>query len=685
MKSTDKRYLLPRNSLLWLLGSQTLAMAPLMWHLPLWLPAVWICVMVWRLQEFRGRWQRPRQLTKVALVAVCCAGLFLSFGRFLGLEPMVAMLVSAVLLKQLEVVRHRDALLLLLMTFFLIGVQFLFSTALEASLYAILCLWMATSALLAIHQPQGHRLPGRSLRLAGRLLLHSLPLMVLLFLVVPRLGSLWSMPLPNSGARTGVSDSMSPGDFTRLSRSGGVAFRVTFDGPVPAREQLYWRGLVFSRFDGRRWQQAHLWQYRDGDVISWPRRPLPPWHRLMKPQGDRISYSVIIEPSQQPWMYSLGLPVWYSADGGFEIGMARDFRLISSDPLYQRLQYRVSSDLKYQLESEDLPHWRRRMELQLPEGFNPRSIEKAQRWRAEEGSDRAYIQRVLTLYNREFTYTLEPPALGRDTVDDFLERTRRGFCEHFASSFVVMMRAAGIPARVVVGYQGGEYNALENYLVVHQYDAHAWSEVWLPGEGWVRVDPTAAVAPQRIEQSLGEMRAGDVEGTWSLGRYRANVIIANLRLQWDAINYRWHRTVIAFDSNSQNRFFQKLMGDVSPLKMVLFVLFAGFAVLGISSLHLWWRTRPPKRSQAHRLYARFERQLARYGWKRQPGETPGQFARRVAEKNPTLQSDILRLNQSFETLEYAPDTSSVLPLQHALAQFKQSLKGQQVNRPDSRQ
>ncbi|GAB3105719.1 DUF3488 domain-containing transglutaminase family protein [Aestuariicella hydrocarbonica] len=640
-----ERFLLPRNSLLWLIMAQGLAIAPLLLELPVWLTAVWAMVLWWRLQEFRGHWPMPGGWVKALLVIVCVAGLLLSFGGLLGLEPMVALLVSALLLKQLEMQRRKDALVLVYLTFFLIGVQFLFSQDLLASVYGVVCVWCAISALLSMNQPTGHQRPWRSFRLAGRLVLHTVPLMILLFLIMPRIGSLWSVPNPSKSAKTGVSDSMSPGDFSSLSRSGGVAFRVSFEGEVPPQDQLYWRGLVFSDFDGRSWRQAQPFDYQAkpydrkaksydrrevagyGSMVDWQDSYQQPWRDLVEGRGQPVNYSIIMEASHQPWLYSLMLPETFEDSRQF--GFARDFRLVRSEPVHQRLQYQVSSRLDYTLEADPLPPWRLRRELQLPKGFNPRTRETAEQWHRESGSDLAYIDRVLGHYRDYFFYTLEPPALGQNTVDEFLWQTQQGFCEHFASSFVVLMRAAGIPARVVAGYQGGEYNPLDNYVVVHQYDAHAWSEVWLPGRGWVRIDPTAAVAPERVQQSLGNLQAGLVEGVMTLGRYRQIPVIARLRMQWDAANYRWHKAVIGFDRSAQGDLLDNLLGGVSPLKMVLVVIVGGGVLVALMTLHLWWLTRPERKSPALRYYTQFEQLLGRRGWVRKDGETAGDFCSRI--------------------------------------------------------
>lgn len=693
------RYLLPRNSLLWLITAQGLAIAPLLLELPFWLMGVWVLVLIWRLQEFRGRWPMPGRMAKAALVSLCVAGLFASFGRLLGLEPMVALLICALLLKQLEMQRRKDALLLVYLTFFLIGVQFLFAQTLLAALYGAVCLWCTLSALLSMHQPTGHSQPRRSLRLAGRLCLHTIPLMILLFLVMPRVGSLWSVPNATQSAKTGVSDSMSPGDFSRLSKAGGVAFRVSFDGERPAQDQLYWRGLVLSDFDGRSWTQAVRGDHRRGAFVDWQGDTPSSWRQASRPvpasevAGQApVTYNIIMEASHQRWLYSLMMPVAFEQDSLY--GITRNFSLVRREPVHQRLQYQVSSQLRYGLETDSLPDDRRARELQLPQGFNPQTVARAQEWRAQVDSDQAYIDRVLAFFREDFFYTLEPPLLGRDSTDEFLWQTRRGFCEHFASSFVVMMRAAGVPSRVVAGYQGGEYNPVNDYLVVHQYDAHAWAEVWLEGRGWVRVDPTAAVAPERVQRSLGDMQSSLVEGAMSLGRYRQFPLIAQLRMEWDAVNYRWYKAVISFDRDAQSDLLNRWLNGASPLKLVLVMLAGGGLVLALMSLHLWWPGRAKPRAPALRYGAHFERLMRRQGWCRHPGEPMGAFAVRVqaslAQHSAGLNSQqcsrlihaIAHFAKLFEREQYAGKPVSVSQWQQGLNLVRSALNGLPRNHSD---
>ena len=673
MSRTDvaaTRYLPPRNSQLWLLLSLSLCMVPLALELPLWLIAVWGLVVFWRWQIFRGRWSVPNTPIKTLLVFSSGLGLWLSYGRFQGLEPMASLLVLALLLKWLEQQRLRDTLVVVYLGFVMVALQFLFGQTLLISLYAAVCVWLLLAALLALYQPQGHLKPARTARLAGRLLLHALPLMLLMFLVMPRLGSLWAVPSPSHSARSGMSDSMAPGDFSRLSKSGGVAFRVDFDGPKPPQEQLYWRGLVFSDFDGRRWRQAptsrDLNRYSGEASVVWGRARLNKagrslaWQSASEALAESVDYRITLEPTQQRWVYSLPVVTDFrseSAAAGLRLGLSREQYLLAQEPVRVRSQYSVSSVLSYRWSPEALTAFERRRVLGLPSDFNPQTQARAELWRQQADSDSAYVERVLAHYRASFVYTLEPPRLGRDSVDEFLWRDldeggQQGFCEHFASSFVVMMRAAQIPARVVVGYMGGEYNEQGDYLVVHQYDAHAWAEVWLPGEGWTRVDPTAAVAPERVRQSLGELQLDGVDKLLSLGRYRNFAWVSQLRMQWDGLNYAWHKAVMGFDSERQGKLLTDLLGGVSPLKMVLLVLGSGASFLALISLHLWWRNCPPRPAPLLHVFVRFERLLARKGLERLPGETPGIFARRAQQHWPQSAPAIGRFIKTYQRAQY---------------------------------
>src|SRR5690606_11173818 len=425
-----------------------------------------------------------------------------------------------------------------------------------------------SSALVAVNQSANQQ-GQRSFRLAAAILLQAVPLMLLLFMVTPRLGPLWAVPLNSSTAKTGLSDSMSPGDISELMQSDAPAFRVTFTGANPQPHQLYWRGLVFSHFDGRRWAQNHMQSILSN--IAWDKERRERQLNRVQFLGQRYQYEIIMEPSYQPWLLALNAPREWD-DG---IGIGPDNWLQHRRPVSQRLQYRVESYLDYRLQSEGLTDMQWRFERGLPPDSNPVTRATAQAWMAEEGSAERVIRRLLNYFNQDFTYTLKPPTLGQHSVDDFLWQSRQGFCQHFASSFAVFMRAAVVPARVVVGYQGGSYNPRDNYWLVRQRDAHAWAEVWLEGRGWVRVDPTAAVAPERIYDTLAE-RAPGAEGV--LGGLRGLTPVLDLG---DWVRRGWNDFVLGFDAARQRRLLQPLgLGELPPARLAaLFALAAALALL----------------------------------------------------------------------------------------------------------
>lgn len=656
---------IPRNSLVWLLVAQAMLIVPHLQRLPIWILFAWLITVVWRVQVFRGEWDFPNRWIKVLLVVLCITGLLSEYGRFFGLEPMVGLLVSAFLLKLLEMRQKRDALIVVLLGYFVAATQFLFSQTLLTTLYMTLTVITLTTALLGIHQSAGHRHPWRSFTLAGTLVGQSVPLMLVLFLVMPRIGSLWAVPQPENSARTGVSDSMSPGDFSQLVQDKATAFRVTFEGEVPPTPLLYWRGLVLSRYDGRRWTQTTFDGFRS-DAVNWNGQPPPDWRAAARSAGEALRYDVILEATQQHWLYAL--PLARSADRS--IGFTRDYRLVNRQPLRQRYQYRVESHLDYQLAAERLDPRIRRQELSLPEGLNPLSLQRARQWRAEAGSDRVYIQKVLDYFGSDFTYTLQPPLLGQNPVDDFLWQSKRGFCEHFASAFVVMMRAAGIPARVVVGYQGGHLNPLKNFLVVRQADAHAWSEVWLAGQGWTRVDPTAAVAPQRIEAGLDNaLDAAEMDlldDPFSLESYSRVPLLNLMRLRLEVLEYDWHRWIMNYDQERQRGLLRELLGEVTPWRIAALLLASGALVLLLVAAGFMLRGGRTQRDPGEKLYGRFLRILKSRGIHRRHGEGPRSLARRAVSEQPELKTWVGQITLCYERYRYGEQEESLHILRRLL-------------------
>ncbi len=635
---------IPRNALVWILISLFALVAPHAGRLPPWVLVIFLVAAVWRVLVYRGKWSFPRWPVKLGMVLATFAGVTLSFRSLIGLEPTVALLLVAFALKLLELASRKDAYVILFLGYFVILTQFLFSQDLLVVLVCFINVIIVTTALVALHRPEDDQFSLRPARKAGVMVMQSIPLMLVLFFLFPRIGPLWTIPMKTQSARTGMSDFMKPGDVSQLSLSGEVAFRVQFEGDIPPRSQLYWRGLVMSKLQGGAWRTLDYYE-----TPSSERRPVEPeW------SGDALRYTVIMEPTQQRWLY--GLRHAQSTQSG--IMQTADYRLFRLTPVEDDFLYQVRSWPDALLEPE-LSAWRRRTELKLPSADNPRTRALAQEWVASTSDERDIVAAALAHFNREpYVYTLQPPLLpDQDSIDAFLFDTRRGFCEHYAAAFVILMRAAGIPARVVAGYQGGEVNPINRTVIVHQFDAHAWAEVWLEGEGWVRVDPTSSVSPERIE--LGLEQAVAEEGTFlatsplSLRRYSNINLLNQLRLRYDALTYQWQTWVVGFDRDAQFELLSGLLGDLSARKFAFILLGSWLLVLVPVSLGLFYGRRVRKVSELDSVYLAFCARLASMGVIRGAGETPRAFSERAAQKLPSAAAAIREVTADYVAMAYA--------------------------------
>ncbi|MFC5699360.1 DUF3488 and DUF4129 domain-containing transglutaminase family protein [Pseudomonas sp. GCM10022186] len=627
-----------RIGLTWLLVAQVLVILPHLLHLPLWIIAMWLGCAAWRIQIFRMRAQYPRAPVKAALILAVALGVFVSRGTLVGLEAAVVLLVAVFILKLVELRSQRDALVLILLGFFTQVTAYLFNDGMLAALYSLLPLCALLAALVGLQQSPFAERPLVPLKAAGNLLLQAVPLMLLLFLFFPRLGPLWSLPLPNDQGITGLSDSMSPADIAELSRSDELAFRASFEGPVPPVSQLYWRALTLERFDGRRWSQS----------MGYERELVADWRKA----GEPLRYSIVMQPSGKPWLF--GLDVAQTQEEG--VRTMADFRLEGRRPVNRSLLYQVTSWPQAVREPDGNPLALRRA-LQLPPRGDARTRAWAQELKQRHKDPLQLVDAVLAHFHREpYVYTLKPPRLGEDSIDAFLFDSRRGFCAHYAGAMTFVLRAAGIPARVVAGYQGGELNPAGNYVLVHQFDAHAWVEYWLPGRGWTSVDPTFQVAPSRIERGLEEALAGErsfLEGApLSPLRYRQLTLLNDLRLAWDNLNYGWQRWVLGYQGEVQVELLRRWFGNLDSRLLGLGLVGAGGLLMAVLALFLfapWRRERDPQLRQ----FQAFERLLARHGLERGKGEGPRAFAERASRELPGQAAQIHAFLAAFEASRYA--------------------------------
>lgn len=649
---------IPRISLTWLLVAQVLVIIPHLTHLPLWIIGLWLGSAAWRIQIFRMRARYPNAWAKGALLLAAALGVFLSRGSLIGLDAGVVLLVAAFVLKLLEMRTRRDALVLIFLGFFVVVTAYLFDDSMLMAFYSLLPVTALLAALIGLQQSSLATQPWPTARLAGGLLLQALPVMLLLFIFFPRMGPLWSLPVVNDKATTGLSDSMAPADIADLSRSAALAFRASFSGATPPRNELYWRALTLDRFDGRRWSQSNYAEF--GPSAQWQKR------------GEALSYSIVMQPSAQRWLFALDV-----AQTTLEqTQLMSDFRLQRRQPIERSLIYQATSWPQALREPQPARETLRRA-LQLPEQGEPRSRAWAAQLKREHPQPEQLVQALLNHFNREpFAYTLRPPRLGVNNIDDFLFETRSGFCAHYAGAMTYVLRAAGIPARVVAGYQGGEYNPAGNYVQVRQFDAHAWVEYWQAGQGWVSVDPTFQVAPERIEMGLEEALAGEEsfleDSPFSPLRYRNLSWLNDLRLAWDNVNYGWQRWVLGYQSQQQLEFLQRWLGRVDAQSLVIGLVGGGALLLGLLSL---WLFKPWQRERdvQQRLFRRFEGLLARHGVPRKPGEGPRDYAHRAAQQLPAQAQAIADFAAAFEAQRYAGQTLSAAPLRLHLKALRKAL------------
>ncbi|WP_279858582.1 DUF3488 and transglutaminase-like domain-containing protein, partial [Pseudomonas sp. GD04158] len=577
---------IPRIALTWLLVAQLLVILPHLLHLPLWVIALWLGAAGWRVQIFRMRARYPNGWAKGGLMLVVLAGVLLSRGTLVGLDAAVVLLIATFILKLLEMRTRRDALVLIFLGFFCVVTAYLFEDGIVAALYSLLPVTALLAALVGLQHSGFAERPWPTLRLAGGLLLQALPLMLLLFVFFPRMGPLWSLPMPSDKGVTGLSDSMEPADIAELSRSSALAFRASFEGPVPPRDQLYWRALTLERFDGRRWSQSNYAELPSA----------PQWRKA----GEPLDYSIVMQPSGKPWLFALDV----GEVAQNESRMMTDFRWQRRRPVDRPLLYQARSWPQALREADAEPPALRRA-LQLPEQGDPRSRAWAAELQREHPQAEALVAALLQHFNREpYVYTLRPQPLGRDSIDEFLFDTRRGFCAHYAGAMTFVLRAAGIPARVVTGYQGGELNPGGNYIQVRQFDAHAWVEYWLPEQGWRSVDPTYQVAPQRIELGL-EDALGEEDGflddqPFSPLRYRELAWLNQLRLGWENLNYGWQRWVLGYQGEQQLKLLHNWFGSLDWQRLALALVGSGTLLIGLLALWLLkpWQQRADPQRQA---------------------------------------------------------------------------------------
>jgi protein-glutamine gamma-glutamyltransferase len=584
-------------------------------------------------------------LIRAPLLLLTYAIVLITTGSPLGRDGGAALLLSLIVLKLVETRGVRDGRVVVAAVFFVAMTEFLFNQGLLITLYVgfvSLCAF-ATLTLLRKYPDAEHSAPTltlglqAALRSIARIALAALPLAAAMFVFFPRLGEpLWGAPWRGNEGVTGIGDEMRPGMLSKLWNDDTPAFRVSFSGRMPKNSDLYWRGPVLWNFDGSTWSRAR-W-IGGGDVIPFRYSP-----------ESVIRYEVLLEATEKNWYFPLDLPL-QTVPGAT---LMADGQMITQKPIIapKRLNFESATQFVF----DDTPaRGHRFAALRLPPGSNPRAMALAKSWRAEGKSDIEVIAAAMKLFNDSFVYSLEPPPLAPErSVDDFLFETKTGYCEHFSSSFTFLMRAAGIPARVVTGYLGGYWNRSGEYLLVRNSDAHAWAEVWLQGRGWVRTDPTSAVAPERI------MRGNNADALPAAARWYHSSWAARLLDRSDRVARWWRQRIVDFDSLRQRQMLTPLGVDDADLSHLVTAL----AIAGALAMMFgaWWSMRGLQqrmRDPLLRAWRQFGRRLAKAGVVRSMDEGPIDFSQRAARLLPHAAGLILSLGKTFTRLRYDPANSS---------------------------
>ncbi len=619
------------RDLAWLLAALVLVAAPHALRMPWWLTLVVLGLYAWRARIALERSAPPSRWLVLGLALLAIGAVYLEYRTLFGRTSGIVLLVLFSGLKLAEMRTHRDAAVVAFLCYFLVMTNLLYTQSIPTALLMALALLAITGTLVGLAAPQ--RAPVANLRSAGVLLAHAVPAALILFLLFPRVqGPLWGLPQDAYSGLTGLSDTMTPGALSQLAQSDAIAFRAEFEGEPPPPRERYWRGPVLWDFDGRTWRMGPGWL-----------------QQFSAPQGsERYEYVVTLEPHNRTWMFvlesvaRLPLRARYSNDG----------MVVAPAPIRSRLRYDAASLARVDPEPYARPDGMQRA-LALPEGGNARARALAAQWRDGAQSELQVLQRAVAFFrDSRLAYTLEPPLLGRDTVDEFLFDTREGFCEHFSSAFVFLMRAAGVPARVVTGYQGGEVNYVDRIISVRQSDAHAWAEVHLPGRGWVRADPTAAAVPGRVDAGLARaVRAGDPlpllmrpQLEWLRG----------LRSNWEALAHRWNEWVLGYGPERQRDVMSRIgMRDADWRKLTATMA----SVLGAFTLLLlaWSLRRLRRPDPAQRAWQAFCRKLGARGVARAPHEGPRDYTERAAARLPEAAAAIRAIAELYIGLRYGRD------------------------------
>lgn len=641
------------SNLAWLLGGLMLAAAPHTARLPVWISVIALVMLGWRAYLAWNHSALPRKWLLVMFMGTCVLGIYITFSTIFGRDAGVSLLIVLLGLKLMEMKNYRDVYVVMFLAYFIALTNFFYSQSIPTAGLMMLTVLMITASLVSFQTPA--RMHLANLKTGGMLLAQAAPLMLLLFFLFPRVqGPLWGLPQDAYSGITGLSDSMTPGNISQLSLSDAVAFRAKFDGAMPPRRQLYWRGPVFWNYDGRTWRAGDM-RLRAGTYKF----------EGFEPHYD---YAVTLEAHNRNWLFALELAATIPA----RARITADYQLLSLPPVQSRIRYEMRSYPDYKAleadSNEDLE-----AALALPKDLNPRTLELGRRWaleaRGQPDPTGTIVNRGLELFrNGGFQYTLEPPLLTSvHTVDQFIFTSKLGFCEHYSGAFAVLMRAAGVPARIVTGYQGGDINPVDEQLIVRQSDAHAWTEVWIDNAGWKRVDPTAVVVPVRVESGIAQaVPAGQPVPFMMRGDH---LWLLHLRYYIEAVAHKWNIWVLGYNPERQREMLSFIGMDTASWQTLTMALFWSVGAV-IAVLALWLLRRLRIEDPVQRHWQRFCAKLARAGLTRSPGEGPLDYVARAVSRFPQRAAPLRGIGALYIDLRYGP------PPERALVQRLGQLVGQ---------
>jgi len=647
------------HQIMWLALGVVLASLP-HWHrLPLWIPISHVSLLAARIYipyQLPAFWSQQKgtiNIIRLIIMFTGVASVYGSYGSLTGRDVGVALLVLLAGFKIFESNSKRDFYISSYLGYFLIITNFFYTQTIPTATYMMFVIIIMTTGLIVFNDTEQQLTLLKRFKLSTTLLIQAIPLLLILFILFPRVnGPLWGIPKDAFDGVTGIDDQMSPGTISKLVQSNDVAFRVTFKDKIPEQSKLYWRGPILWHTDGRKWTTGKNKSDLEPSIVEFG--------------GEPIHYDVTIEPSNKKWLFGLEM-VSKPPDKTY---FTHDFQLKTYEEIRTRKAFSLSSYSTFRLNKEKNSNIERG--LMLPGTSHPKTRELASKLRDEFKEPALIIKAALEwLKDKDFVYTLVPPLMTDDMVDEFLFNTRQGFCEHYAAAFTIIMRAAGIPTRIITGYQGGEINPVGNYLIVRQHDAHAWTEVWLENKGWLRIDPTAIVSPIRVSEGINDALPEAIINI-PLGLENSETALRlwqELRNTADMINYKWAQWVLGYSPEQQKRFLQHLGFNSIDWKNLTFSLFVFLGIIVAAIAIYIFRKTPETIEPARKYYDIFCKKMAAVGLARRSYEGPVDFAQRILTTRQDLESDTQNITNLYVLIRYCSDDNKLLQLKAAIKSF----------------